>query len=229
MKKITLFSAGLCLALSLAAAASVGDADGYTGSRNMPKGARIEVFEGDKDGYSGTQNMPAEARIEASEGDTNGYSDAQNMPGKAKVEVFECDTDGVLRCPETDIPAISEASKRRAAELVSRMTLEEKLSYIGGVDGFYIREIPRLGIPRIRMADGPQGVRNDTKSTMYPCGMAAAATWNRELAYAYGKSLGRDARARGVHIMLGPGVNIYRFPKCGRNFEYFGGETYLTS
>ena len=72
MKKITLFSAGLCLALSLAAAASVGDADGYTGSRNMPKGARIEVFEGDKDGYSGTQNMPAEARIEASEGDTNG-------------------------------------------------------------------------------------------------------------------------------------------------------------
>ena len=229
MKKITLFSAGLCLALSLAAAASVGDADGYTGSRNMPKGARIEVFEDDKDGYSGTQNMPAEARIEASEGDTNGYSDAQNMPGKAKVEVFECDTDGVLRCPETDIPAISEASKRRAAELVSRMTLEEKLSYIGGVDGFYIREIPRLGIPRIRMADGPQGVRNDTKSTMYPCGMAAAATWNRELAYAYGKSLGRDARARGVHIMLGPGVNIYRFPKCGRNFEYYGEDPYLTS
>ena len=165
MMKITL-SAGLCLAFSLAAAASVGDADGYSGARNMPAEARIEASEVGTDGYSGTQNMPAEARIEASEGDTNGYSDAQNMPGKAKVEVFECDTDGVLRCPETDIPAISEASKRRAAELVSRMTLEEKLSYIGGVDGFYIREIPRLGIPRIRMADGPQGVRNDTKSTM---------------------------------------------------------------
>ena len=81
---------------------------------------------------------------------------------------------------------ISDASKQRAAELVSKMTLEEKLSYIGGIDGFYIREIPRLGIPRIRMADGPQGVRNDTKSTMYPCGAAAAATWNRDLAYAYG-------------------------------------------
>ncbi len=124
---------------------------------------------------------------------------------------------------------ISEASKQRAAELVSKMTLEEKLSYIGGIDGFYIREIPRLGIPRIRMADGPQGVRNNTKSTMYPCGAAAAATWNRDLAYAYGKSLGNDARARGVHIMLGPGVNIYRFPKCGRSFEYYGEDPYLTS
>ena len=124
---------------------------------------------------------------------------------------------------------ISEASKQRAAELVSKMTLEEKLSYIGGIDGFYIREIPRLGIPRIRMADGPQGVRNDTKSTMYPCGAATAATWNRELAYAYGKSLGNDARARGVHVMLGPGVNIYRFPKCGRSFEYYGEDPYLTS
>ena len=127
------------------------------------------------------------------------------------------------------VPVISEASKARAAELVSQMTLDEKLSYIGGIDGFYIREIPRLGIPRIRMADGPQGVRNDTKSTMYPCGIAAAATWNRDLAFAYGKSLGTDARARGVHIMLGPGVNIYRFPKCGRNFEYYGEDPYLTS
>ena len=130
---------------------------------------------------------------------------------------------------EPDSPAISEASKQRAAELVSQMTLEEKLSYIGGIDGFFIREIPRLCIPRIRMADGPQGVRNDTKSTMYPCGIAAAATWNRDLAYDYGKSLGTDARARGVHIMLGPGVNIYRFPKCGRNFEYYGEDPYLTS
>ncbi len=130
---------------------------------------------------------------------------------------------------EIEIPVISEASKARAAELVSQMTLEEKLSYIGGIDGFYIREIPRLGIPRIRMADGPQGVRNDTKSTMYPCGIAAAATWNRDMAFAYGKSLGTDARARGVHIMLGPGVNIYRFPKCGRNFEYYGEDPYLAS
>ena len=86
--------------------------------------------------------------------------------------------------------------EKRAVELVAHMTLEEKLAYIGGYNGFFIRPIPRLGIPEIRMADGPQGVRNDTHSTMYPCGIAAAATWNRELARNYGHSLGQDARAR---------------------------------
>lgn len=119
--------------------------------------------------------------------------------------------------------------EQRAAELVSKMTLDEKLAYIGGYNGFFIRAIPRLGIPEIRMADGPQGVRNDTRSTMYPCGIALAATWNRELARDYGHSLGRDARARGVHIMLGPGVNIYRSPLCGRNYEYYGEDPFLTS
>jgi len=124
---------------------------------------------------------------------------------------------------------IGESAKSRAAALVSQMTLDEKLSYIGGYDAFYIRAIPRLGIPEIRMADGPQCVRNDTRSTLYPCGVALAATWDRSLARAYGRSLGRDARARGVHIMLGPGVNIYRSPLCGRNFEYYGEDPYLAS
>lgn len=124
---------------------------------------------------------------------------------------------------------ITAEAKARAAALVERMTLDEKLAYIGGYDGFYIREIPRLGIPRIRMADGPQCVRNNTRSTLYPCGVALTATWDRELARAYGRSLGSDARARGVHIMLGPGVNIYRSPLCGRNFEYYGEDPYLAS
>ncbi|MCM1150993.1 MAG: glycoside hydrolase family 3 C-terminal domain-containing protein [Alistipes sp.] len=124
---------------------------------------------------------------------------------------------------------ITPEAKERAASLVSRMTLEEKLSYIGGYDAFCIRAIPRLGIPEIRMADGPQCVRNDTRSTLYPCGIALAAAWDRSLARAYGRSLGRDARARGVHIMLGPGVNIYRSPLCGRNFEYYGEDPYLAS
>ena len=124
---------------------------------------------------------------------------------------------------------IAPEAKARAAALVERMTLEEKLAYIGGYDAFYIRSIPRLGIPAIRMADGPQCVRNDTHSTLYPCGIALAATWDRSLARAYGRSLGRDARARGVHIMLGPGVNIYRSPLCGRNFEYYGEDPYLAS
>ncbi|MBE6194429.1 MAG: beta-glucosidase [Rikenellaceae bacterium] len=124
---------------------------------------------------------------------------------------------------------ITEDAKRRAAELVSKMTLEEKLDYIGGYNKFYIRGISRLGIPEIRMADGPQGVRNNTKSTMYASGVAAAATWSRDAVYNMGVGLGQDCRARGVHILLGPGANIYRSPLCGRNFEYFGEDPYLAS
>lgn len=124
---------------------------------------------------------------------------------------------------------ITEEAKRRAAELVSKMTIEEKLDYIGGYKRFYIRAIPRLGIPEIRMADGPQGVRNNTKSTMFSSGIAVAATWNREAVHNMGIGLGQDCRARGVHVLLGPGVNIYRSPLCGRNFEYFGEDPYLAA
>ena len=122
-------------------------------------------------------------------------------------------------------------ARRRAEELVSKMTLDEKLSYIGGDDSdFGLRPIQRLGIPAIKMSDGPQGVndKNDT-TILYPCGIGLASTWNRNLAYRYGESLASDAKARGIHIMLGPGVNIYRYPLCGRNFEYFGEDPYLTS
>lgn len=75
----------------------------------------------------------------------------------------------------------------------------------------------------------PQGVRNDTRSTMFPCGIAAAAAWDRALVRDYGRALGQDCRARGVHILLGPGVNIYRSPLCGRNFEYYGEDPYLAA
>lgn len=122
---------------------------------------------------------------------------------------------------------VTEADVKRAEDLCAQMTLEEKIDYIGGFDGFYIRGIDRLGIPKIRMADGPQGVRNNTKSTFYPCGIGVAATWNRNLANLMGQGMGQDARARGVHMILGPGVNIYRSPLCGRNFEYMGEDPYL--
>lgn len=124
---------------------------------------------------------------------------------------------------------VTQADKARAARLVGQMTLDEKLDYIGGYKSFRIRAIPRLGVPEIRMADGPQGVRNNTRSTMFPCGIAAAATWDRALVRDMGRGLGQDARARGIHIMLGPGVNIYRSPLCGRNFEYFGEDPFLSS
>ena len=117
--------------------------------------------------------------------------------------------------------------KSRAAEVVSKMTLDEKIAYIGGYESWYVRAIDRLGLPAVRMADGPQGVRNNTRSTLYPSGVAAAATWDKELIEQMGISLGKDARARGVHILLGPGANIYRSPLCGRNFEYFGEDPYL--
>ena len=93
---------------------------------------------------------------------------------------------------------ITQKDKDRAAALVKQMTLEEKLSYIGGHEGFYIRAIPRLNIPQIRMADGPQGVRNNTQSTMFACGIAAASTWNRDIVHRMGRGLGQDSRARGV-------------------------------
>lgn len=122
---------------------------------------------------------------------------------------------------------VTQEHKDRAVEIVRQMTLEEKIDYIGGYESWYIRGVERLGIPAVRMADGPQGVRNNTKSTLYPSGIAAAATWDRELVGKMGVALGQDSRARGVHILLGPGANIYRSPLCGRNFEYFGEDPYL--
>lgn len=125
---------------------------------------------------------------------------------------------------------ITPEHEKRARELVSKMTLDEKISYLSGETSFSLRPIERLGIPRILLADGPQGIRNHCKgSTLYPSGILAAATWNRDLINRYGRSLGDDARARGVSILLGPGVNIYRSPLCGRNYEYMGEDPYLTS
>lgn len=121
-------------------------------------------------------------------------------------------------------------ARERAAQLVEQMTLEEKCNLISGhKGGFHTFEIARLGIPSIRMADGPQGVRNKTKSTFYPCGISLAATWNAETVQEVGRGLGLDCKARGVDILLGPGVNIYRSAHCGRNFEYFGEDPFLAS
>ncbi len=120
--------------------------------------------------------------------------------------------------------------QERAAALVQQMTLDEKISLIAGYqDGFHTAPVERLGIPEIRMADGPQGIRNNTKSTLFACGVAAAASWNPSLVREMGVALGQDSRARGVHILLGPGVNICRSPLCGRNFEYFGEDPFLAA
>ena len=130
-------------------------------------------------------------------------------------------------------PKITQAHKDRAAALVAQMTIEEKIELISGkTDGFRTYAIPRLGIPSLRMADGPQGVRNingaNIQSTFYPCGVSAAASWNRDAVREMGAGIGCAAKAHGVQIMLGPGVNLYRSALCGRNFEYFGEDPYLT-
>lgn len=129
---------------------------------------------------------------------------------------------------------ITQEHKERAAALVSQMTLAEKIELISGkVDGFRTYAIPRLGIPSIRMADGPQGVRNidgkNIQSTFYPCGISASASWNRDAVREMGAGIGCAAKAHAVQIMLCPGVNIYRSALCGRNFEYYGEDPYLAS
>ena len=96
------------------------------------------------------------------------------------------------------------------------------------MDDFYIRANEKIGLPRLKMADGPVGVRNYGPSTVFG-GIGLAATWDPDLAARIGATIGQDARARGVHFMLGPGVNIYRAPLNGRNFEYFGEDPFLAS
>jgi beta-glucosidase len=117
----------------------------------------------------------------------------------------------------------------RVNSILTQLTLEEKVDLLAGVDGFYIRDVPRLKLPRFKMADGPIGVRNFGPATAMAAGIGLAATWNPALAERVGTEIGRDARAKGVHFMLGPGVNIYRAPMNGRNFEYFGEDPFLAS
>jgi beta-glucosidase len=107
--------------------------------------------------------------------------------------------------------------------------LQEKIELLGGVDGFFIRGVPSVGVPRLKMADGPLGVRNFGPATAMAGGIGLSATWNPGLAERVGTEIGNDARAKGVHFLLGPGVNIYRAPMNGRNFEYLGEDPFLAS
>ena len=122
-----------------------------------------------------------------------------------------------------------DAVERRVESLLGKMTVEEKIDLIAGVDFFYLRGVPRLGVPRLRMVDGPMGVRNDGPATAFGGGIALAATWNTDLVRRIGVEFGRDTRAKGGHFLLAPGVNIYRAPVAARNFEYFGEDPFLAA
>ena len=142
-----------------------------------------------------------------------------------------------LAAPLATVCAQTQAGRRPAAadvearveSLLRQLTLEEKIDLLGGVDDFFVRSVPRLKLPKLRMADGPLGVRNFGPATAFAAGVGLAAAWNPQLAERVGVELGRDARAKGVHFLLGPGVNIYRAPMNGRNFEYFGEDPFLAS
>jgi beta-glucosidase len=125
-------------------------------------------------------------------------------------------------------PQASQATEARVDSMLKQLTLEEKIDLLSGVDDFYIRDIKHIALPRLKMADGPLGVRNYGPATTFG-GIGLAATWDPELVARIGTAIGEDARARGVHFLLGPGVNIYRAPLCGRNFEYFGEDPFLAA
>ena len=130
----------------------------------------------------------------------------------------------------------------RVKDALQRMTLEEKVALCHAQSKFSSAGVPRLGIPELWMSDGPHGVRaeinwnnwnhaewtNDS-CTAFPALTCLAATWNPELSRLYGVAVGEEARYREKDILLGPGVNIYRTPMNGRNFEYMGEDPYLAS
>lgn len=124
---------------------------------------------------------------------------------------------------------VTPAIERRVDSLVAQLTLDEKLSMIAGVNGFDAPGVARLGIPQLGMSDSPFGVRATGPSILYPGGINLAATWNPAIVRRVGSEIGRDARARGRHYLLGPGVNIYRGPLSGRNFEYYGEDPFLAA
>lgn len=136
----------------------------------------------------------------------------------------------------------SQPIEARVKDALSRMTLEEKVALCHAQSKFSSAGVPRLGIPEVWMSDGPHGVRaeinwndwgyanwtNDS-ITAFPALTCLAATWNPEMSAKYGKAIGEEARYREKDVLLGPGVNIYRTPLNGRNFEYMGEDPYLAS
>ncbi len=133
-------------------------------------------------------------------------------------------------------PAESEAVYRdpaapmeaRVEDLLKRLTVDEKIQMLSGGTAMSLRANPRLGIPSFKMSDGPNGVRCYGRAIAYPGGLILAASWDTALADRLGVALGRDARARGVCFLLAPGMNLYRAPMCGRNFEFLGEDPLLS-
>jgi beta-glucosidase len=147
-----------------------------------------------------------------------------------------------IRNPQSAMGGPNQPIEARVEELLSRMTLEEKMALVYADSKFTTAANPRLGIPRRWLSDGPHGVREDVGpdnwqpagrtddfASWMPALIALASTFNPDLARAYGDVIGQEALKRGKHIMLGPGVNIMRTPLNGRNFEYLGEDPFLAA
>ncbi len=125
------------------------------------------------------------------------------------------------------------------ADLIRKMTTEEKAALLSGQSEWTTREISRLGIPAMFLSDGPHGIRKQAgtgdhlglnpslPATCFPTAATVANSWDTELGEAIGEALGEEAAVQGVNVLLGPGLNIKRSPLCGRNFEYFSEDPYL--
>ena len=165
---------------------------------------------------------------------------ALTLCGFAASALLPC---ALLRCAQAhaqgQVPAqtpapqlnrtLDPAIEQRVQSLLAQMTLDEKIDLIGGEHPFRMHAIERLHIPAFQMADGPVGAHIPAPTIAYAGGIGLAASWDRRMAYDTGVQLGRDSRSRGANFLLGPGVNIYRAPLNGRNFEYFGEDPFLAS
>jgi len=130
---------------------------------------------------------------------------------------------------------------RDIKQIIAEMTIEEKASLCSGLDCWHTKAVERLNIPSILMTDGPNGLRkqeenvdlsdvnNSLPATCFPTAVGMACSWDRNLIERVGVALGEECQAEGVSILLGPGANIKRSPLCGRNFEYFSEDPYLSS
>ena len=130
--------------------------------------------------------------------------------------------------------------KMKHKNLIDKMTTEEKAAFLSGVSEWESREIKRLGIESAFFSDGPHGIRKQegagdhlglnasVPATCFPTAATVANSWDEKLGEEVGKALGEEARALGVDVLLGPGLNIKRSPLCGRNFEYFSEDPYLS-
>lgn len=130
-------------------------------------------------------------------------------------------------------------TKASIPEIIGSMSLEEKVGMLSGEGFWRTKAVPRLGVPGVMMTDGPHGLRKQTDmadhlgltksvpATCYPPAVTLASSWDTELAAAVGAAIGDEARAEGVAVVLGPGINMKRSPLCGRNFEYFSEDPYL--